>query len=132
MNLLANIIMSGVLQFGIIPGHQMSLYNLNYMQECLNVDQTIFVDYTARADVFKYGFLTGGFSSYSLAANKGLDFYPFRQDYTLGAGFQYKNFEIGYFHGCYHPIAPNVLEILPYKIDSGNDQFYIKIKMGVK
>jgi hypothetical protein len=129
MDLLSGLLLSGVLQFGLIPGHSMAEYGQVDQMTILDAQHTVFVDYQATA---RYGmlFVTGGFTSYSLPARQGVDFYPFRADYVYGAGLRRGPIELGYSHGCYHPIAPNMVIYPLPKIDSGYDQFYIKIKMG--
>jgi hypothetical protein len=130
--LLAHILVSGVLQLGIIPGHGMALYDHLDDFILVNIRQTCFVDYTAEAEIYKYVFLNGGFTSYSLPALKGFDFYPFRADYTMGAGLRAGRFELGWYHGCYHPIAPCTYHVPLPKIDASTDLFYLKIKIGGK
>jgi hypothetical protein len=130
MDILGAILVSGVLQLGIIPGHTMAMYGTVDNMVALDVQRTYFVDYQARAEVFKYGFLTGGFTSYSMPFLRGANFYPFRVDYTLGAGLRTKNLELGWAHGCFHPIAPNLAVYPLPKVDSGYDQFYVKVFMG--
>ena len=130
MNLLASITVSGVLQLGYMPGHTMSLYEIPTDHQYIDVSHTWVFDYQATARLFKIGFITGGMTSYSLSTSSIVEYYPIRMDFDIGAGLRYGPLEIGWFHGCYHPIAPNT-EIIPLpRIDSGNDFFYVKVKMG--
>ena len=128
------IVISGMLQLGIVPGNQMALYSHlnNREMPILACDQTIFVDYQCEAIICKYIFLNGGFTSYSLKEVNGFDFYPFRQDYIFGGGLQYGIFRLVYLHGCYHGIFPNMNEIPFPKIDGGNDRYYLQAKPEVR
>jgi hypothetical protein len=129
-SLLANILVSGVLQLGVIPGHTMALYGQMDQMQYVDVHHTVLVDYQAEAEFWKHGFISGGFTSYSLPAAKGFDFYPFRADYDYGAGARAGRFELGYSHLCMHPLAPNMERFPLPMVNGGYDMFYLKIKMG--
>ena len=130
MNLLAAITVSGVLQLGYMPGHTISLYEIPADHQYIDVSHTWVCDYQATARIFKIGFIAGGMTAYSLSTSNITDYYPIRMDFSMGAGLRRGPWEIGWAHGCYHPIAPNVVTMPLPKIDSGNDMFYIKIKIG--
>jgi hypothetical protein len=130
MNLLAAITVSGVLQLGYMPGHTMSLYTIPTEHQYIDVSHTWVADYQATARLFKIGFITGGMTAYSLSTSNIVDYYPLRMDFDIGAGLRRGPWEIGWHHGCFHPIAPNC-ETMPLpRIDAGQDLFYVKIKMG--
>ena len=132
MDILGAIIVSGVLQLGYMPGHTMSLYMIPTDHQYIDVSHTWVADYQATARLFKIGFITGGMTAYSLSTSNIIDYYPLRMDFDIGAGLRKGFWEIGWQHGCYHPIAPNV-EIMPMpRIDSGSNFFYIKVKMGAE
>jgi hypothetical protein len=130
--LLANIIVSGVLQLGYMPGHTMSLYAIPTEHQYIDVSHTWVADYQATARLFKIGFVTGGMTAYSLSTSNIVDYYPIRMDFDIGAGLRWKVWEVGWSHGCYHPIAPNVETMPTPRIDLGSDMFYIKVKMGAE
>ena len=130
MNLLAAITVSGVLQLGYMPGHQTSLYEIPYDHEYIDVSHTWTADYQATARIFKFGFISGGMTCYTLSTSNITDYYPIRMDFDFSAGLRHGPWEIGWYHGCYHPIAPNTVIMPLPKIDSPNDLFYIKIKIG--
>ena len=130
MNLLANIIVSGVLQLGYMPGHTMSLYQIPDTHQFVDVSHTWVADYQATARIFKIGFITGGMTSYSLSTVSAADYYPLRMDYDFSAGLRHGPWEIGRYHGCYHPIAPNCENMPLPKLDASQNLFYVKIKIG--
>ena len=130
MNLLAAITVSGVLQLGYMPGHTMSLYTIPTEHQYIDVSHTWVADYQATARLFKIGFITGGMTAYSLSTSNIVDYYPLRMDFDIGAGLRRGPWEIGWHHGCFHPIAPNC-ETMPLpRIDAGQDLFYVKVFMG--
>lgn len=127
--LLSGILLSGTIQVGVAPGHQMALYTHLDDMPILDPSYTNVAKVNIEAVFWGHAFLEGGFTSYSLKEVKEVfAFYPFRQDYTLGGGLQWRDFRLGYFHGCYHSIAPN-MTILPFpKIDGLNSRIYAEGK----
>jgi hypothetical protein len=130
MNLLNAILVSGVLQFGLVPGHNLCLFKIPDYTDNIYIGQTYIVDYQATANILKVGFLTGGFTSYQWATPAKINFYPYRIDYAFGAGLKYKTWEAGWKHGCFHAIACNVSELPLPKLDLSQDYFYMKVEMG--
>jgi hypothetical protein len=121
------------IEFGMIPGHNLSLYKIPEYNLNINISQTYYADLQERLDITKYAFISGGLTSYFLTWKTfQADFYPLRMDFNFGVGFKYKYLEIGYKHGCFHPIAPNIYAIPLPKIDASQDNFYIKATINNK
>ena len=123
-------LLSSTVELGVIPGHDLSLFQVPDYQVNLNVAQTYYSDLQATLDIAKYGFVTSGVTAYSLLRRTDANFYPFRVDFQLGAGLRYKAFEAGWIHGCYHPIAPDEYAVPLPKIDAAQDRFYVKCQIG--
>jgi hypothetical protein len=117
-------------QLGIIPEHDLSLYKIPDYQEGLIITTTWFVDYTVKARIFKYAFISGGMTTFMFKWQNQVNYYPIRTDFTFGAGIKYKNVEVGWSHECYHPIAPNSYAIPLPRIDSMQEIFYVKCLIG--
>jgi hypothetical protein len=129
MNLLSNIVVSTVLRFGMMNGHDMAEYcHLDNLNDILLTDRTVIINFQAEAVLWKYGFVDGGFASYSLPAREGFDFYPFRQDYVYACGVQRGIFRLGWFHGCYHSLGPDMPSLPLPRIDCSQDEFYFEAK----
>lgn len=127
--MLKTLILIFSLESGLIPGHDVSLYIVPEHQELINVSITNYVDMEFGLEAFKYFKFSGGMTSYAWPNKNRLEMYPFRMDYSLGASFHYKAFELGYGHGCFHTVIPNLDRSPLPKLDSGNDRFYINITM---
>jgi hypothetical protein len=121
---------SSVLLLGYMPGTQLSLYEIPTDHQVIDVSHTWTADYQATARLLKIGFVTGGMTCYSLSTGSIVDYYPIRMDFDFGAGLRHGPWEIGWYHGCYHPIAPNC-EFMPLpRLDASQNLFYIKVKIG--
>ena len=114
---------------GVIPGHDLSLYETRDMEKMINVSVTYTAEYNVRADILKYGFIGGGIDCFTWT-NSATSFVPFRADYDLSAGFQWHNYEAGWAHRCIHPLIERMTEIPLPTINYYQDLFYIKVKIG--
>ena len=128
-NLLSNIVVSTILRFGMMDGHDMAEYcHLDNLNDILLIDRTVVIEMQAEAVLWKYGFIDGGFLSYSLPAREGVGFYPFRQDYVYCYGMQYKVFRLGLFNGCYHSLGPDMRDLPFPKVDCAQEEIYFEAK----
>ena len=115
------------LELGVIPSHDLSLYDLSEAnQKILNINTTYYADYEAKLSISKYFYIAGGMTAYMLNET-ATAFYPFRVDFQAGAGARYKAFEIGIAHGCYHPICPDETKLPLPNINSAQTRFFVKI-----
>jgi hypothetical protein len=121
MDIFSHIAISGLLQFGLMQDHNMAEYNLQDNLIYFNQNTTI-VNYQTKISLGNYFYIGGGFVAYSLPS-EDLNFYIFRQDYTLNIGTQYKNFRLQLLHGCDHPLSPNNKDIPKPKLDCSSDVF---------
>ncbi len=129
---LKTLVLSFSLEGGLIPGHEVSMYQVPQYQTILDVRKTYYSDMSCNLDIYKYFYLTGGITSYQWGVKTEAGFYPFRMDYQFGTGVKYKAVTLGYYHGCRHHIAPNV-QIQPFpRIDSGHDQFFVRLEIKKK
>jgi len=119
------------IELGYIPGHDLGLYEIHETsQHIINIDHTLYFDYKVNLEIAKYGFITGGITSYSMPFSSNDGFYPFRSDFMLGAGFKYKYIQIGWEHGCYHPLSPNASTFPLPMVNAAQDRFYLKAEIG--
>lgn len=117
------------LEGGMIPGYDVTMFVVPEKQTTLDIRRSWYSDMQCRLDIYKYFYIGGGITSYQWNIRSEANFYPFRLDYQLCAGVKYKNFELGYYNGCFHPIAPNTA-IIPYgKIDTGHHRIFAKVKI---
>jgi hypothetical protein len=138
MLFLKTLILSFAIEGGIIPGHDMEMYPMDYMfpieasygtREIVNIDRSFYTEMSCDMEIWKHFYINGGMTAYEWSTKIGFESYPFRMDYLFGAGFKYKSIQIGYAHECMHPIAPNEI-IFPYgKIDAAYDRVFIKAEI---
>ena len=125
---------NATVELGVIPGHDVSLYDMSSYNPSPNkicnvyTNQVFYTGFRSELDITKYIFINGELISYELGTKTAFNFYPIRIDFKIGGGLRYKWFEIGVNHSCYHPLAPNVLEIPRPKIDVNENVFYTNIK----
>lgn len=115
---------------GVIPGTDLALYEVQEVQQILNLSATYLADYQVKAKIYEIGFIDGGINCFSTQHRNG--FRPFRLDFNIGAGAVWKNYTVGWMYGCYHPIAPNWSRMPLPLINASQNLFYIKIHMGEK
>jgi hypothetical protein len=132
MTLLTHIVVSGILQLGLIPGHTMALYGGIEYFETIDIQHTLFVDYQAEAVFWRHGFISGGFTSYGMPIKNRFSVYPFRIDYSSGAGFRSGQWTIGIDYKCDHPIAPYLRSLPLPLVNDAYAKIYIQIKIGGK
>jgi hypothetical protein len=116
---------------GVIPGHDLSLYEVKDMEKMVNVSMTYTAAYGVRADILKYGFVSGGIDLFTWT-NSPTSFVPFRADYDLSAGLQWHNYEVGITHRCIHPLIERMTEFPLPMVNYYQDLFYLKVKIGAK
>jgi hypothetical protein len=131
--LLKTIILSMSLEGGLIPGHNVSMYPLSldesYESPMFYTSTTAYSGMSFSIDLAKYFYFSGNITTYQWAKKDEVNFYPFRLDFITGAGVKFKSISLGWTHGCYHPIAPNI-NIFPYgKIDSSYERVFAKIEI---
>jgi hypothetical protein len=123
------------LEGGIIPGHGIALYPISlsdsYESPTIHTELSTYTTMGFKLKMAKILYINGDISAFEWAMKPITDaaFYPFRVDFNIGAGFQYRALTIGWNHGCFHPIAPNI-NISPYgKIDAGYQRFFIRAEI---
>lgn len=131
--MLKALIMSFMLEGGIIPGHEVSLYPIGDpgTKNIIDFRQTCYVDMQAK---LRGGplYLAGGMTCYEWAFEQPTSFYPFRMDYNLEIGSEYKSVTVGVFHGCKHPVLPMGM-IMPYgKLDVGFTTVFARFSIEKK
>lgn len=120
---------SSEFMLGVIPGHQLSLYETRDMEQMINVSVTYTAEYKLRADILRYGFIAGGIDCFTWT-NSATSFVPFRTDYDLSAGLQCGRYEIGLAHRCIHPLIERMSEFPLPAVNYYQDLFYIKVSFN--
>lgn len=131
--LLTPAVLTSTFEGGIIPGHEVSLYEVPDEQELLNVKRSFYTDMQLKLDFGKLLYVTGGMTAYEWGMKKiSARYYPFRMDFLFGAGVRWHDLTFGYAHGCFHAVMPNVAIAYQGKIDAGYDRVFIKAEISQK
>lgn len=114
-------------EMGIIPTQGIVMYDLRAAESKMAIRNALYFDYNSHFVLGGLVKIGGGVTSYCVPSKKCDYCLPFRSDYTISICMVYKCLEFGVVHGCYHPIAPNILVPPLPKIDGSNDRIFIKI-----
>jgi hypothetical protein len=131
--LLLPVILTSTFEGGIIPGHEISLYEVPDEQQQLNVKRSFYTDMQLHLDFGKLFYISGGMTAYEWGMKKvSVEYYPFRMDFLFGMGVKWKTLTFGYAHGCFHAVMPNVAIAYQGKIDAGQDRVFVKAEISQK
>jgi hypothetical protein len=132
-SLLCPAILTSTFEGGIIPGHEVSLYEIPDEQQELNVKRSFYTDMQIKLDFGKLLYVSGGMTAYEWGMKKiSASYYPFRMDFLFGTGIHWGALTLGYAHGCFHPVMPNVAIAYQGKIDAGQDRIFVKAEISNK
>lgn len=121
------LLLSYSLEMGFIPGHGISLFDVTSYQNYINISTSYYTTFQAELEIHKIFFINNEITSYVFSEKfKFARFYPIRVDYRFSTGFRYKKIELGYAHGCYHAVSPNVIISALPLIDASHSRYYIK------
>jgi hypothetical protein len=127
---LKTLIMSFMLEGGVIPGHEVSLYPVDDYTHQSSIDfrQSCYVDMSTKIRC-KYAYLSGGVTAWEWACKQAGNFYPFRMDFQLEVAVTIGALTIGTGHGCYHPVLPEA-NVAPYgKLDAGSSRVFVRVEI---
>lgn len=133
MLLLKMFLLTYSLEAGLIPEQSICLYD-EATYPFANVIKQRDAFYFEYENTIRYKtvWVSGGLTAFSLKSSKSSFFTPVRADFAFGAGVTVEFITVGFEHGCYHPVAPNMPRFPLPKIDYAYNRMFVRIESKIK